>query len=107
MSRKPPRCKTRPAWTTGPRGEPVGWSLNRQWLDLLARSGTPLFVSADPDAITGNVRTGCEIVLHPVSWVVVRGNGSVVQELEGQSYVEVASGPVVSVTRPCPVTLTL
>jgi alpha-galactosidase len=24
------------------------WDLNRQWLDLLARSGTPLFVSADP-----------------------------------------------------------
>lgn len=39
------------------RGEPVGWSLNRQWLDLLARSGTPLFVSVDPDAVTGNIRT--------------------------------------------------
>ena len=39
------------------RGEPVGWSLNRQWLDLLARSGTPLFISADPDAVTGNIRT--------------------------------------------------
>lgn len=26
----------------------VPWALNRQWLDLLARSGTPLFVSADP-----------------------------------------------------------
>lgn len=24
------------------------WSLSRQWLDLLANSGTPLFVSADP-----------------------------------------------------------
>ncbi|GCE11533.1 hypothetical protein [Tengunoibacter tsumagoiensis] len=29
----------------------VPWSLNEQWLDLLARSGTPLFVSAAPDAI--------------------------------------------------------
>lgn len=29
----------------------VPWSLNRQWLDLLARSGTPLFVSADPEAV--------------------------------------------------------
>ncbi len=38
------------------RGEPVPWSLNRQWLDLLARSGTPLFVSVDPDAVTGNIR---------------------------------------------------
>lgn len=37
-------------------GEPVAWSLNRQWLDLLARSGTPLFVSADPDAITSDIR---------------------------------------------------
>jgi alpha-galactosidase len=26
----------------------VPWSMSRQWLDLLARSGTPLFVSADP-----------------------------------------------------------
>ena len=26
----------------------VPWSLNRQWLTLLAKSGTPLFVSADP-----------------------------------------------------------
>jgi alpha-galactosidase len=29
----------------------IPWSLNRQWLDLLARSGTPLFVSAAPDAV--------------------------------------------------------
>lgn len=29
----------------------VPWALNRQWLDLLARSGTPLFVSADPKAV--------------------------------------------------------
>ena len=29
----------------------VPWALNRQWLDAVARSGTPLFVSADPDAI--------------------------------------------------------
>jgi alpha-galactosidase len=29
----------------------VDWSLNRQWLDVLARSGTPLFVSADPAAV--------------------------------------------------------
>lgn len=31
----------------------VPWRLNRQWLDLLARSGTPLFVSSAPDAISG------------------------------------------------------
>ena len=29
----------------------IPWSLNRQWLDLLARSGSPLFVSAAPDAV--------------------------------------------------------
>lgn len=29
----------------------VPWELNRQWLDLLAASGTPLFVSAEPAAI--------------------------------------------------------
>jgi len=29
----------------------VDWTLNRQWLDVLARSGTPLFVSADPAAM--------------------------------------------------------
>ncbi|RYX85528.1 alpha-galactosidase [bacterium] len=29
----------------------VPWELNRQWLDVLARSGTPLFVSADPKAL--------------------------------------------------------
>lgn len=29
----------------------VPWALNRQWLDVLARSGTPLFVSAAPDAM--------------------------------------------------------
>jgi alpha-galactosidase len=29
----------------------VPWELNKQWLDLLARSGTPLFVSADPQAL--------------------------------------------------------
>jgi len=27
------------------------WELNRQWLELLAASGTPLFVSADPAAV--------------------------------------------------------
>lgn len=29
----------------------IPWALNRQWLDLLARSGTPLFVSADKEAV--------------------------------------------------------
>jgi alpha-galactosidase len=29
----------------------VPWALNRQWLDLLAHSGTPTFVSAAPEAL--------------------------------------------------------
>jgi alpha-galactosidase len=29
----------------------VPWEMNRKWLDILARSGTPLFVSADPNAL--------------------------------------------------------
>jgi len=29
----------------------VPWEMNKQWLDLLAHSGTPLFVSASPDAV--------------------------------------------------------
>lgn len=30
----------------------IDWKLNRQWLDLLAKSGTPLFVSIQPDSLT-------------------------------------------------------
>ena len=37
----------------------IPWSLNRQWLDLLARSGTPLFVSAAPDAVKQEQRNDC------------------------------------------------
>ena len=35
----------------------VPWELNRQWLDVLARSGTPLFVSPDPSALGPEQRT--------------------------------------------------
>lgn len=34
----------------------VPWSLNRQWLDLLSRSGTMLFVSLAPDALGAQQR---------------------------------------------------
>jgi alpha-galactosidase len=34
----------------------IPWSLNRQWLDLLARSGTMLFVSLAPDALGADER---------------------------------------------------
>lgn len=30
----------------------IDWKLNKQWLDLLARSGSPLFVSVQPSVIT-------------------------------------------------------
>ena len=30
----------------------VAWALRRQWLDLVARSGTALFISADPAIVT-------------------------------------------------------
>jgi alpha-galactosidase len=32
--------------------EAIPWTCNRQWLDLLARSGTPLFISFKKDALT-------------------------------------------------------
>jgi alpha-galactosidase len=34
----------------------VPWALNAQWLDLLSRSGTPLFVSVSPKTIDGEQR---------------------------------------------------
>ena len=34
----------------------IPWALNRQWLDLLARSGTMLFVSIAPDALGDDQR---------------------------------------------------
>lgn len=34
----------------------IPWALNRQWLDLLARSGTVLFASLAPDAVGPNER---------------------------------------------------
>ncbi len=38
----------------------IPWGLNRQWLDLLARSGTPLFVSAAPDALQTEQRSAIQ-----------------------------------------------
>ena len=56
----------------------VPWKFNRQWLELLSKSGTPLFVSAKIDDVTDEIRedlrrafelaavqkTGCE----PLDW---------------------------------------
>ena len=38
----------------------VPWEMNKQWLDLLARSGTPLFISASPDAVGPQQRQALE-----------------------------------------------
>ena len=57
----------------------VSWALNRQWLDLVARSGTPLFVSAAPDAIGPEQRAALQAafaeaaqggsVAEPLDWM--------------------------------------
>ena len=41
----------------------VPWKMTRQWLDLLARSGTPLFVSADPASIGAEQRAAIRSAL--------------------------------------------
>jgi alpha-galactosidase len=41
----------------------VPWSFNRQWLDLLARSGTMLFVSLSPDALGADQRRDLQAAL--------------------------------------------
>lgn len=35
----------------------IPWRKNKQWMELLARSGTPLFISAQPDAIGEEQKT--------------------------------------------------
>lgn len=37
-------------------GDNIDWSLNKQWLELLAKSGTPLFVSAQPSALNEQIK---------------------------------------------------
>ena len=56
----------------------IPWSLNRQWLDLLGRSGTTLFVSIAPDALGDEQRRDLRAALalaavpqplaEPVDW---------------------------------------
>ncbi len=45
----------------------IDWALNKQWLDLLARSGTPLFVSADPEALGPEQREALKAALAAAS----------------------------------------
>jgi alpha-galactosidase len=58
----------------------IDWKLNRQWLDLLARSGTPLFVSAAPDALGPEQRAAlrdafslaskAQTAAEPLDWLI-------------------------------------
>ena len=41
----------------------IPWSLTRQWLDLVARSGTALFVSADPAVVVAEHRPALKAAL--------------------------------------------
>jgi len=57
----------------------IPWALNAQWLDLLARSGTPLFVSAAAEAVGPEQRAALEAafaraaephaVAEPLDWM--------------------------------------
>jgi alpha-galactosidase len=45
----------------------VPWKYNRQWLDLLARSGAPLFVSAAPNAVGPDQRSAIRAAFETAS----------------------------------------
>ena len=57
----------------------IAWERNRQWLDLVARSGTALFVSLAPDAMTPEIEADLRAALtlaaagpplgEPVDWL--------------------------------------
>ena len=63
----------------GLMGDNIPWKLNRQWLDLLAKSGSPLFVSMQPSAITDEIKKDLKEafkinsvqkeVLEPLDWM--------------------------------------
>jgi alpha-galactosidase len=40
----------------GIMGERISWKQNREWLNLLAKSGSPLFVSCDPYKVTDEMK---------------------------------------------------
>ena len=44
----------------GLMGNNIPWKLNRQWLDLLSKSGSPLFVSMQPSVITPEIYADLE-----------------------------------------------
>ena len=57
----------------------LDWNINRRWLDVLAKSGTPLFISIGDDAFTDEVKADItaafklavsnETVSRPVDWM--------------------------------------
>lgn len=63
----------------GHRDEYISWDYSRQWLDLLARSGTPLLVSMDPRCMTNQQKRDITAafqraarqtdILEPVDWL--------------------------------------
>ncbi len=56
----------------------IPWKLNRQWMQLLAASGTPLFVSVQPSALTEEIKAELQLawarnavqadVAEPLDW---------------------------------------
>ncbi|MEO8658063.1 MAG: hypothetical protein ABI693_06315 [Bryobacteraceae bacterium] len=50
-----------------PLTKEVPWELNRQWLDLVARSGTALFVSVDPDILRADQKPALKAALEAAS----------------------------------------
>jgi alpha-galactosidase len=45
----------------------IPWELNRQWLELLSKSGTPLFVSADPKSVNAKERVALKAAFNRAS----------------------------------------
>jgi alpha-galactosidase len=41
----------------------IPWDLTKQWLDLVARSGTALFISADPSVVTAEQKPALKAAL--------------------------------------------
>ena len=42
----------------------IDWKLNRQWLDLLSKSGTPLFVSIQPKKLNAVMKNDLRKAFH-------------------------------------------
>ena len=57
----------------------IEWAKNKQWLDVVAKSGTPLFVSIAADAYTEEIKedlkkafainTNCKTISRPLDWM--------------------------------------